>query len=442
MSVRELVSAFLSQTKFLNIILAFTGATLLFAHRCKKRPRFGLRAFLASLPVLALSLTFASLYGGSIILEALFCGILIICMILGLVFCYQDSIWNLLFCFGSGFMTWYIADRLFLIITSICRRNSTLASYLVENTIPHALLYLSSFVLVYLFIFLTAGARMYRLSDSKIPMQNAMLLVTLVCIHTPIFYFVSKIMMDYDLFFYNVLNVGAVIFYVFMLLFQIMMLVAAKESSEYHTMQKLWLEEKKQYQLMKENMDALNIKCHDLKHQIRNLRETSQVDPAYLDDLERSVSIYNSAVRTDNEALDLVLTDKRLHCTTHHIQFTCMAEGNKMNFMDAMDIYSLFGNIMDNAIECESALPPETRFIHLSVHGTNQLLLIHAENHFEGELELKNGLPSTTKVEKEYHGYGMKSIKNIVEKYSGTFTITTEDDLFQIDIMLPIPSKG
>ena len=137
----------------------------------------------------------------------------------------------------------------------------------------------------------------------------------------------------------------------------------------------------------------------------------------------------------------MILTDKRLHCTTHHIQFTCMAEGSKINFMDAMDIYSLFGNIMDNAIECESSLPPETRFIHLSIHGTNQLLLIHEENHFEGELELKDGLPSTTKVDKEYHGYGMKSVKNIVEKYNGTFTITTEDALFQIDIMLPIPSQ-
>ena len=142
-----------------------------------------------------------------------------------------------------------------------------------------------------------------------------------------------------------------------------------------------------------ENIDALNIKCHDLKHQIRHLRETGQVDPAYLDDLERSVSVYNSAVRTDNETLDVVLTDKRLHCATHDIQFTCMAEGGKLGFMEAMDIFSLFGNMLDNAIEYEINLAPEARFIHLTVKGANQLLLIHVENHFEGELELRDGVP-------------------------------------------------
>ena len=67
MPVHELVRAFLFHTKFLNIIFAFTGATLLFSHRCKKRPRFGLRVLLSFLPILGLSLAFASLYGGSII---------------------------------------------------------------------------------------------------------------------------------------------------------------------------------------------------------------------------------------------------------------------------------------------------------------------------------------------------------------------------------------
>ena len=86
-----------------------------------------------------------------------------------------------------------------------------------------------------------------------------------------------------------------------MLLLQVQMLAAAKDRVEISTMKKLWVEEQKQYQLVKENIDAINIKCHDLKHQIRNLRTTGQVDPAYLDDLERSVSIYNSAVRTGNE---------------------------------------------------------------------------------------------------------------------------------------------
>ncbi|MBR1781611.1 MAG: sensor histidine kinase [Oscillospiraceae bacterium] len=295
---------------------------------------------------------------------------------------------------------------------------------------------------MYLFIFLTVGRKMQQLRGSEIPMLNALLLILLVCILTPIFYFESQNIANYNLFFYNLLNLGEIVFYVFMLLLQVLILASAKERAELHTMQMLWLEEQRQYHLIKENIDALNIKCHDLKHQIRHLRETGQVDPVYLDDLERSVAIYNSAVRTGNETLDVVLTDKRLHCATNDIQFTCIAEGDQMDFVDVMDIFSLFGNMLDNAIEYEILLPPEKRFIHLSVRRINQLLLIHVENHFEGELEFQDGIPLTTKEDKIYHGYGMLSIRRIVEKYDGSFSISTEEQLFQVDIMLPIPASS
>ena len=247
-------------------------------------------------------------------------------------------------------MTWYITDRLFLVAASLCRLSSALSPYFVEGTIPHILLYISSFVVVYLFIFFTVSGRMQRLSGSEIPMQNALLSLLLVCILTPIFYFESQQIANYDLFFYDLLNVGEIIFYVFMLLLQVLTLDAANERTRFHVAEMLWLEEQKQYKLTKENIDALNIKCHDLKHQIRHLRGTGQVDSAYLDDLERSVSIYNSAVRTGSETLDVVLTDKRLHCATHDIQFTCMGEGDILLHSPEFDITE-FQFCTDNNIE-------------------------------------------------------------------------------------------
>ena len=442
MASPELIRKLLFHFKFMDIFTAFSSATLLFAYRCEKRPHFWLRAAGMLVFVRGLCLIFAYTYGGSIAMEAFYSGILIILLMVGLALCYHEKSWNLVFYFTCGFMTWYITDRLFLVAASLCRLNSTLSPYFVEDTIPHILLYIVSFVVVYLFIFFVVSRRMRRLSGSEIPMQNALLSLLLVCILTPIFYFESDVIANYNLFLYNLLNVGEIIFYVFMLLLQVLTLDAANERTKFHAAQMLWLEEQKQYQITKENIDALNIKCHDLKHQIRHLRETGQVDPAYLDDLERSVSIYNSAVHTGNETLDVVLTDKRLHCATHGIQFTCMAEGGKMDFMEVMDIFSLFGNMLDNAIEYEINLTPESRFIHLSVRSANQLLLIHVENHFEGELEIRDGVPVTTKSDKAYHGYGMLSIKRIVEKYGGNFAISTEDQLFQIDIMLPIPASA
>ncbi len=321
----ETVHLFLAHIKFADIFTAFTLATLLFACRCRRRPRFWLRAAAVLVFVRLLCLVFAYTYGGSLVLEVIYSAVLILLMMAGLMFCYDEKLWNMVFYFGSGFMTWYITDRLFLISASLCRLNSALRPYFVEETIPHILLYVGCFAAVYLFIFFTMAKKMYRLSGSEIPMQNALLLVLLFCILTPIFYFESQVIANYDLFFYNILNLGKIIFYVFMLLIQILMLVAAKERTEFHMMQKMWLEEKKQYQFVKENIDAINIKCHDLKHQIRHLRETEQVSSKYLDELEQSISIYNSAVHSGNETLDVLLTDTRLHCATHGMGYPLQA---------------------------------------------------------------------------------------------------------------------
>lgn len=442
MDLFQEIKPFLYHVKFIDIVTAFGSATMLFAYRCQRHSRFALRSFLVALSILVVCRIFATTYRGDIWTEVIYSAILIIMLIAGLNFCYKNSFWTILFYFGSGFMTWYIADRSIIVIASLCKLNRTLAQYFVEGTLSHVIIYCSSFILVYMLIYSTVGRQMRKLDGSEIPATNAILLILVVSILTPIFYFESSLVANYNLFYYTLLNIGEIIYYVSMLMVQIVMLSSVKEKNEANTLQKLWLEQQKQFKLVKENVDAINIKCHDLKHQIRHLRETNQVDEQYLNELEESISIYNSAVHTGNETLDVILTDKRLHCTINGIQFTCMAEGGKMAFMEAIDIFSLFGNALDNAIECTEKLHPEKRFIHLSVRATNQLLLIHIENPYEGHLIFEDGIPVTTKSDKDYHGYGMRSMRYLVKKYGGDLSITTEDMLFQLNIMIPIPNAS
>jgi hypothetical protein len=434
------IVAFVFSVKYISIFLAFFSATMLFAYRCEKHPRFRFRLGLMLVFLFIVWRIFTVTDGGDLWTEVIYSATLIVIMIAGLNFCYTNSFWTILFYFGSGFMTWYIADRTIIVVASLCSQIPALAGYFVENTISHIFLYWATFVVVYLLIYSTIGRQMRQLGGSEIPATNAIMLFLVVCILTPIFYFESDWVAHYNLFYYTLLNVGEIIYYVSMLLVQIVMLGSAKEKSEFTMLKKLWLEEQKQYKLVKENIEAINIKCHDLKHQIRHLRETNQVDAKYLDEMEKSISIYNSAVRTGNETLDVILTDKRLHCTTNGIQFTCIAEGSKMDFMEPMDIFSLFGNALDNAIECTEKLAPEKRFIHLSIRATNQLLLIHIENPFEGKLIWQDGIPATTKNDRDYHGYGMRSMKHIIRKYGGDLSIRTDDMLFQLNIMIPIPN--
>ena len=166
------VGVLLHHFKFFDIFVAFTAATLLFAYRCERRSHFWLRAACVILPARLLCLVFARTYGGSIAVEALYSAALIFLLFAGLMFCYHEMLWNMVFYFGSGFMTWYITDRLFLTIESICRLSPALDPFFIENTIPHIFLYIGSFILGYLLVFLTISGHCY-LGDKGMVHGNA-----------------------------------------------------------------------------------------------------------------------------------------------------------------------------------------------------------------------------------------------------------------------------
>ncbi len=113
-----------------------------------------------------------------------------------------------------------------------------------------------------------------------------------------------------------------------------------------------------QYELSRENISIINQKCHDLKHQVSALRlvKTPDEREAGLRELEGAVLIYDAIAKTGNEVLDTVLTEKSLLCEKNGISWTCMADGGLLDFMQPVDLYTLFGNALDNAIESSQAV--------------------------------------------------------------------------------------
>ena len=133
-----------------------------------------------------------------------------------------------------------------------------------------------------------------------------------------------------------------------------------------------------------ENVELINRKCHDLKHQIAALKQISDQSQrvSTIRSLEESVMIYDSIVETGNHILDTILTEKSLLCEARGITLTCVADGTALDFMDEMDLCTLFGNALDNAIESVEKLPdPERRLIHLSVSRQRGFLHIRVENY-------------------------------------------------------------
>ena len=199
-----------------------------------------------------------------------------------------------------------------------------------------------------------------------------------------------------------------------------------------------------QYKQSRESIDLINYKYHDLKHQIEVLRKEQDPEKrnAFLNQMEDEIRQYELQNKTGNSVLDTVLTSKSMYCDKHDITLTSVVDGHLLDFMDAMDICSIFGNALDNAIESVVEInDKEKRLIHVTVSQQKAFLMIRVENYFEGDLEFAKGQLKTTKKEKQFHGYGIKSIYYTVNKYDGAVDIDTKDHWFNLKILIPLTEE-
>ncbi len=196
----------------------------------------------------------------------------------------------------------------------------------------------------------------------------------------------------------------------------------------------------KQYKQSRESIDIINMKHHDLKHQIAVLRglNDSEQRRAFLDRMEADIKAYELQNKTGNSVLDTLLTGKSMYCGKHGITLTVVADGKLLDFMDAMDICSIFGNALDNAIESVLKTDEkEKRLIHVTVSQVKSFVMIRIENYFEGDLRIHDGDFLTTKEDEKSHGYGIKSIKYTAARYDGVVSINAENNWFELKILIP-----
>lgn len=189
-----------------------------------------------------------------------------------------------------------------------------------------------------------------------------------------------------------------------------------------------------------ETIDIINMKCHDLKHQIQALAamDDNAARGRYVAEVERAVSIYDADYHTGCEALDYVLREKALLAGQHHVAFSCMADGGAVAFMDPVDLYALMGNALDNALERVAKEPEAERVVSLLIKRAGDMVLLHLENRCSYPPEFQDGLPVTDKEDKTAHGFGVRSIRYLVERYQGETLMRAADGKFCLDILLSL----
>lgn len=233
-------------------------------------------------------------------------------------------------------------------------------------------------------------------------------------------------------------GVYAFVFCIFALAAQTERQNALSEQQKYEIKEQLLISQNAQFESYKENMELVNRKCHDLKHQVAAIKQMNSEESREkaLNEIEDAVMIYDSFIRTGCDMLDTILTQKNHICIENGILFTCIVNGELLTEMDPVDLYTIFGNMLDNAIEATVKVPEEKRSISLSVTNKMGAVIISEENPYDS-INVSEGQFMTTKKDKINHGYGLRSIEMAVEKYEGSFETRAEDGFFKLTIALP-----
>lgn len=224
--------------------------------------------------------------------------------------------------------------------------------------------------------------------------------------------------------------------------------MAAKNESD--AINQLFKRQYEQYKLAIDNSEALRKEMHDMKHYVMALK--NEDDPVrrgeVLEDMEQAIAIQESFMNTGNKVLDVILTTKSLQCQKKGITLNAMVDGDLLADIHVKDICSLFGNLLDNAIEATQQVEDkDKRLITLSVRSRNQFIIVECENYSDSaNVKLRknqtrrffrnDNLPSTTKKDNVKHGFGLKSIGQVAEKYDGAMNVSYEDGWFKVKVLI------
>lgn len=352
--------------------------------------------------------------------------------VVGIFVCYKVGIWGGLFVSVSAYALQNVTYNFFRILKLFLIKDA-------PKVVPY-IVHLTLFaVLLVIIWFVTKNSKsLIENADEKSKTNRFLLLAGVVLIFTVTFIDTrggGYIMRGDKRMARVFLQVCIIIIGLLVVMLQFCALKEKKGKVELDRIKQILHEQKKVYLDNKELFESINIRFHDLKHQL--LYDGDNMTEERRKQVSETIAVIGLLFDTGNKALDTVLKEKGFRCAKEKITLTCMVDGNNLRFMSESDIYSLFGNAIDNAMAAVSKLPEEKRFISITENKKGNLLDISIENCYDGKVDFEDGLPKSSR-DLRYHGFGVKSMKMIAEKYGGRLSVCVNDDLFRVDIFLPI----
>ncbi len=180
---------------------------------------------------------------------------------------------------------------------------------------------------------------------------------------------------------------------------------------------------------------------HDYKNNIIALsslakKKDIQAIEEYLSSEREKLNAKTFYIKTGNSVIDVIVNTKQNIALNRGINFIVNAGVSEDLQISALDMSSMLGNLIDNAIE--ASINEQNPEINLNIKEKKNFLIIEISNNFTGEFDQNC---NTTKKDKALHGIGMKSIRSTVQKYSGEFSIDKKYNKVCAVVIIPINKR-
>ncbi|KNF07929.1 two-component signal transduction sensor histidine kinase [Gottschalkia purinilytica] len=197
------------------------------------------------------------------------------------------------------------------------------------------------------------------------------------------------------------------------------------------------------YLKLQDNQMRIRKLYHDMKNHmicIENIYGNSDVTKNYIDSINLEINSCEPVFETGNMILDIILSEKKSICDKNNIEFFADINFLKCNFIDMIDVCSIFSNILDNAIEACNKIDDENIGKYIRIRGTivKEFFILKVENSKANKIITKNNKVITDKKDSFLHGIGINSIKNSIEKYNGEVVADYSEDKFIMNIYIPL----
>ena len=233
----------------------------------------------------------------------------------------------------------------------------------------------------------------------------------------------------------------------FLYLFFIVSLVTGKIARHFRKVGQLTQEHMQQqleyFKVYRTTQEETRQYKHDIKNHFLYLNTLVRDDKTeemkeYISSLSDQWENLTQLIRTGNDVIDTIIYGKSYLFEQNHINLTVEGMFVSDLHVEPVDLCTIFTNAIDNAVEANiKSLDDADRYIRINIKSSRNHYLIVIENPISGQLHISNNHISTDK-EDEYHGYGLKNIKQSIIKYGGSYLLkTTPDSVFVLELIVP-----